>query len=141
MLRNYLGDEAFFAGINHYLESRKFQAAEFHHLRLSFEEICGEDLNWFFDQWFLGSGHPNLMFIPFNDQENQGISNSSISKKQDLELCPIYKFANGKLLFFDDEGKHIHKVEIDELEEEFRLPFKGTLKGYVIDNQQNASWR
>jgi aminopeptidase N len=134
MLRNYLGDEAFFAGINHYLETRKFQAAEFHHLRLSFEEICGEDLNWFFDQWFLGSGHPNLMFVPFADQQNQELVIQAY-QKQDLDLCPIYKLPM-EVAVFDDEGKHIHKVVMDELEEEFKIPFKGTLKGYIIDNQQ-----
>lgn len=134
MLRNYLGDDAFFAGLNHYLESRKFQAAEFHHLRQSFEEISGEDLNWFFDQWFLGSGHPNLMFIPFADQQNQELVIQAY-QKQDLDLCPIYRLPM-EIAVFDDSGKHIHEVEMDELEEEFKIPFKGTLKGYIIDHQQ-----
>jgi len=134
MLRNYLGDEAFFAGINHYLEDRKFQAAEFHHLRLSFEEVCGEDLNWFFDQWFLGSGHPNLRFIPWADEENNQLVIQAY-QKQDLDLCPIYKLPF-EIAVYDDEGKHIHKVEMDALEEEFVIPFTGTLKGYIIDNQQ-----
>lgn len=134
MLRNYLGDEAFFAGINHYLEARKFQAAEFHHLRLSFEEISGEDLNWFFDQWFLGSGHPDLRFIPWADKENNKLVIQAY-QKQDLELCPIYKLPF-EIAVFDDEGKHVHKVEMDELEEEFVIPFKGTLKGYIIDDEQ-----
>jgi aminopeptidase N len=51
MLRNYIGDEAFFAGISNYLNTNKFKPAEFHQLRLAFEEVCGEDLNWFFNQW------------------------------------------------------------------------------------------
>jgi aminopeptidase N len=134
MLRNYLGDEAFFAGINHYLEARKFQPAEFHHLRLSFEEVCGEDLNWFFNQWFLGSGHPSLRFTPWADQEN-GVLRIQAYQKQDLDLAPIYKLPF-EIAVFDDEGKHIHEVEMDALEEEFVIPFKGTLKGYIIDNQQ-----
>ena len=134
MLRNYLGDEAFFAGINHYLESRKFQAAEFHHLRQSFEEISGQDLNWFFNQWFLGSGHPNLVFMPWADEENDKLVIQAY-QKQDLELCPIYKLPF-EIATFDDEGKHLHKVEIDALEEEIVIPFKGTLKGFIIDNQQ-----
>jgi aminopeptidase N len=134
MLRNYLGDDAFFAGLNHYLESRKFQAAEFHHLRQSFEEVSGEDLNWFFNQWFLGSGHPNLLFMPWADEENDKLIIQAY-QKQDLELCPIYKLPF-EIAYFDDEGKHVAKVEIDELEEEIIVPFKGTLKGFVIDNQQ-----
>ena len=49
MLRNYIGDEAFFAGLNLYLKTNQFKAAEFHHLRQAFEEVSGKDLNWFFD--------------------------------------------------------------------------------------------
>src|SRR5690606_29186550 len=48
MLRNYIGDDAFFKALNIYLTQNKFKAAEFHQLRLAFEEVTGEDLNWFF---------------------------------------------------------------------------------------------
>jgi len=58
MLRNYIGDDAFFAGLNLYLKDNEFQTVEIHNLRLAFEEVTGEDLNWFFNQWFLSAGHP-----------------------------------------------------------------------------------
>lgn len=134
MLRNYLGDDAFFASLNLYLTDNKFEAAEFHQLRMAFEEISGEDLNWFFNQWFLGSGHPELDFRPWaNEEKDELIIN--VYQKQDLDRSPIYKLPF-EIAYFDDEGKHIAEVEIDELEEEFIIPFKGTLKGFVIDNQQ-----
>lgn len=60
MLRKYMGDEAFFAGLNKYLVDNQYSAVEIHDLRLAFEEVSGEDLNWFFNQWFLNSGHPIL---------------------------------------------------------------------------------
>jgi aminopeptidase N len=60
MLRKYVGDEAFFKALNVYLQENKFTAVEFHQLRLAFEQVTGEDLNWFFNQWFLTSGHPVL---------------------------------------------------------------------------------
>lgn len=60
MLRNYVGDSAFFKSLNLYLTTNKFKNAEAHQLRLAFEEVTGEDLNWFFNQWYFGSGHPEL---------------------------------------------------------------------------------
>jgi aminopeptidase N len=60
MLRNYVGDSAFYKAINLYLTANKYKAAEAHHLRLAFEEVTGRDLNWFFNQWFFGAGHPKL---------------------------------------------------------------------------------
>jgi aminopeptidase N len=60
MLRNFVGDSAFFKSLNLYLTTNKFKAAEAHQLRLAFEEITGRDLNWFFNQWYFGAGHPKL---------------------------------------------------------------------------------
>jgi len=60
MLRNYVGDSAFFKSLNNYLTTHKFGAAEAQDLRLSFERITGRDLTWFFNQWYYGAGHPKL---------------------------------------------------------------------------------
>jgi len=60
MLRNYVGDEAFFTGLKTYLTEYKYQSAEVHQLRLVFEKITGKDLNWFFNQWYYGANHPTI---------------------------------------------------------------------------------
>jgi len=62
MLRNYLGDDAFFAGMQDYLKTNEYQNAEAHQLRLSFEKVSGKDLNWFFNQWYFGSGNPKIKY-------------------------------------------------------------------------------
>lgn len=133
MLRNYLGDEAFFEGIHRYLDENKFEAAEFHQLRLAFEEVCGEDLNWFFNQWYLGSAHPVLEFSHMADAT--GTVEVNVKQTQDLELSPIFKLPI-QIAIYDNNGKHVHKVVIDELEESFTLPFSGELKGIVYDDQE-----
>lgn len=56
MLRQYTGDDAFFKALNLYLTRHRFQAVEIHKLRLAFEEVTGEDLNWFFDEWMMTAG-------------------------------------------------------------------------------------
>lgn len=60
MLRGYLGDDAFFASLKKYLTDNQYSAVEVDELRMAFEDTTGEDLNWFFNQWFLSAGHPNL---------------------------------------------------------------------------------
>ena len=60
MLRSYLGDDAFFAGLKKYLEDNKFGTGEAQQLRLALEAVSGKDLNWFFNQWYYGSGHIKL---------------------------------------------------------------------------------
>jgi len=60
MLKYTVGDSAFYKSLNLYLRTKKFQSAEAQDLRLAFEEVTGQDLNWFWNQWFYGSGHPRL---------------------------------------------------------------------------------
>lgn len=132
MLRTYVGDEAFFASLKLYLTQNKFKAAEFHNLRLAFEEVTGEDLNWFFDQWFLGSGHPVL---EVEETVSAGFVKVRIAQKQSLELSPIFRLPM-QIAVFDDAGKHIHEVVVDKLEETFQFPVSGNLKCVIPDYQQ-----
>jgi aminopeptidase N len=60
MLRNLVGDDAFFASLNKYLTTNKFGTGSGHKLRLAFEEVTGKDWNWFFNQWYFGNGHPRI---------------------------------------------------------------------------------
>ena len=60
MLRNFLGNDAFYKGLNIYLKTNAFKNAEAQQLRLAFEEASGKDLNWFFNQWYYNAGHPVL---------------------------------------------------------------------------------
>ncbi len=60
MLRTYVGDDAFFASLQMYLKTNALGTAEIDDLRMAFEKVTGQDLNWFFDQWFHRPGHPVL---------------------------------------------------------------------------------
>lgn len=100
MLRNYLGDDAFFKGLQLYLKTHAFKNAEVHDLRLAMEEISGKDLNWFFNQWYYGAGHPVLdITYQWSDANNQEIV--IISQKQDGQIfhvpIAVDLYANGKV--------------------------------------------
>lgn len=71
MLRNYVGDEAFFAALNKYLNDNKFKTGEADQLRLAFEAVTGKDMNWFWNQWYYGNGHPKLN-IDYNYDDANG---------------------------------------------------------------------
>jgi aminopeptidase N len=74
MLRNLVGDSAFFKSINNYLTTNKFKSAEAHQLRLAFEEVTGRDLNWYFNQWYFGSGHPSVTIDYNYDNPNRKVT-------------------------------------------------------------------
>jgi aminopeptidase N len=134
MLRNYLGDEAFFQGLKNYLKANQFKAAEFHHLRQAFEEVSGQDLTWFFSQWFEASGHPILDV----EQNYDAASNSvtlTVYQNQELSKTPLYLLPV-QVSVFDDEGEHVHAIKIDKVENSFTFPVRGSLKNLLFDKQQ-----
>ena len=131
MLRNYLGDETFFLGLNKYLTSKSFKSAEVHDLRLAFEEVSGEDLNWFFNQWFLAKGHPVIFTDQKIDQENHTVT-LTVQQAQSFDLfrLPV------KIALWDENGKHIHPVVLDSLTQSFTFPFSGKLNNLMLDDDQ-----
>jgi aminopeptidase N len=88
MLRNYLGDEAFFKGLGLYLKNRSFKSAEVQDLRLAQEEISGKDLNWFFNQWYYGAGHP-ILDITYNWNEATKTEKVFISQNQQGQIFQL----------------------------------------------------
>ena len=81
MLRNSVGDDAFFKSLNNYLSTNKFKAGEAGQLRLAFEETTGRDMNWFWNQWYYGSGHPKLK-IDYSYDDTKGKAMVTVEQTQ-----------------------------------------------------------
>ncbi len=82
MMRNYLGDAAFFKGLNIYLKTNQFKNGEAQQLRLAEEEASGLDLNWFFNQWYYGAGHP-ILDISYKWDDASKTETVYLAQKQD----------------------------------------------------------
>ncbi|MBO9152176.1 M1 family aminopeptidase [Chitinophaga sp. GCM10012297] len=115
MLRTYLGDEAFFKALNLYLRNNAFKATEAHQLRLAMEEVSGQDLNWFFNQWYFGQGYPTLDIS--YDYSQTGSAKVTIEQKGDKVFdlpFAIDVYAGGK--------KERHDVRLSEKKATFTFP-------------------
>jgi aminopeptidase N len=120
MLRKTVGDEAFFESLKLYLIRNSYKTAEIHDLRLAFEEITGMDLNWFFNQWFLASGHPVLTIQSSYDQLKKEIK-VNITQDQNLTETPLYRIPISVDIY---SGKKIERKEIvlDRQNQSFIFP-------------------
>ncbi|OFY86957.1 MAG: hypothetical protein A3F72_02015 [Bacteroidetes bacterium RIFCSPLOWO2_12_FULL_35_15] len=119
MLRKYIGDDAFFASLKLYLETNKFNSVEIHDLRLAFEKVSGEDLNWFFGQWFLSSGHPELVINTVYD----GVSKKQkieIKQVQDLSKTPLFKLPLAIDIYVNGKPQR-HKITVTKAKETFDI--------------------
>jgi len=127
MLRSYLGDEAFFKGLQLYLKKNQFKAAETHQLRMALEEVSGKDLNPFFNQWYYKNGHPKLhVSYTYNDLINK----VSISIKQAEQ---VFNFPLKIDLY--ESGMHTtHTVDISQKEQVFTFSYTKTPDLLIVNS-------
>ncbi len=68
MLRYVLGDEDFKKVIKHYLSLHAYKNVETNDLVQAIQDVTGQNLDWFFDQWIYRGGEPhyNVSYIHAN---------------------------------------------------------------------------
>lgn len=130
MLRDLVGDDAFFAILNHYLRTHAFGTAEVHDLRQSVEHVTGQDFNWFFEQWFLGSGHPELE-IRYSQMDSIGQVIVDIDQVQNGDRR-VFEFPLVIDIYAGEEVTS-HKVLVDERKQSFVFSYSGDLMNVNTD--------
>jgi len=118
MLRNYIGDDAFFETLKIYLSENKYTAVEMHQLRLACEKVTGEDLNWFFNQWFYAKGHP-VLNIDYAYNDSLKTQTVVVEQKQNFsEGIPVY-YLPVKIDIYINGTKETKEVVIDSVSNTF----------------------
>ncbi|WP_284463017.1 M1 family metallopeptidase [Chryseobacterium sp.] len=141
MLRSYLGDDAFFAGMNDYLKTYEYQNAEAHQLRLSFEKVSGKDLNWFFNQWYFANGNPKINYSFTFEPVKKQVS-VTINQTQD----PLFEFPlaidvydNGKPkrynVWVNAEAKNTFSFDVSKTPDLVNINADGVLLAEITDTK------
>jgi len=128
MLRKYLGDEAFFKSLKLYLTKFSFKTAEYTDLRKSFEEVTGEDLTWFFDQWYLKGGHPTIT-SSYRKEANKTVL--TISQKHNFDTSFIYKLPLDIDVYTGDIAKR-KRIVLNKAKDSFEI-YEQDVKAVVVD--------
>lgn len=132
MLRKYVGDDAFFASLAYYLKTNEYSDVEVHNLRLAFEKVTGEDMNWFFNQWFLASGHPQLTV---SHQYENGNLTLTVNQIQDLSTTPLYRLPLYIDVYYGDK-KERFAINIEKAHEEFEFDIPHAPSLVVFDAEK-----
>lgn len=134
MLRKHLGDEIFFKSLQAYLKKHAFESVEVHDLRLVFEHVSGEDLNWFFNQWFLSKGHPELAIeVDYSKPENILIS---ITQSQNLTEYPLFQFPI-EVSWYEGAERKTKDLMVTKGRQSFALENDKPLDLIYIDESKN----
>ncbi len=121
MLRNYVGDEAFFTALHDYLTKNAFTAVEADELRMAFEDVTGEDLNWFFNQWFFNKGQPALN-VEYDYDEDAKEAIVTVEQTQDVKQMPGVFILPVAIDFYVNGKMTRQNVRIDQRSQTFRFP-------------------
>ena len=118
MLRFVLGDELFFASLSHYLRKFEWQNAETSDLRRAIEEVSGQNLEWFFDQWLYKGGHPEFAVSQSYDRKQKLLRVQVRQLQKTDALTPLFQMpvdieVHGK------NGSRTFRVRVDRAEQEF----------------------
>ena len=117
MLHNYVGDSAFFKSLNLYLNTYKFQTAEAQELRLAFEKVTGQDLNWFWNEWYYGNGQPDITInYKFSDKTERVIIDQTQTNSG------TFKFPLAIDVYSEGANKKRYKVWMNDKTDTFYFP-------------------
>lgn len=89
MLRKHLGDELFWRSLNHYLVSNINQPVSTEEFRIAIEEVTGQSMDWFFDQWLYRMGHPIFEVSQAYDEAKKELT---LTVKQTQKVDPNDEF-------------------------------------------------
>ena len=119
MLRKHVGDDAFFASLNRYLTQNKLTAVEISKLRTAFEETTGQDLMWFFNQWFLQRGHPELRVT--HSYANGQVA-LRVQQVQDTLFQPVFRLPVVVAVWTNGNQPTEHRITVSKADQTFVLP-------------------
>ncbi len=134
MLRNYVGDSAFFKSLNLYLRMNAYKAADVNELQEAFQNMTGKDLNWFFNEWFLAGGHPKLNMY-YNYNSNTHIESVALTQLQNTkDGTPLYRLPMAIDIYYNGTVER-HKIDFNSRTDTFRfsVPVKPDLVNVDAD--------
>ena len=124
MLREELGDEAFFRALKHYLEANRLQNVVSADLAKAIEESTGTNVDQFFDQWIFGAGAPRFTVRSSYDEAAKKVS-LSVKQTQKVEGRVGLFRVPVQISISTSHGEKIYPVEISKADETFSFPVDG----------------
>ena len=120
LMRWILGETPFHKTLSYFLHKHAYQTVDTYDFITAIKEATGQNLEWFFDQWFLSPGHP-VFDVSYTWEEKTKKLRWKIIQIQDTTKgIPIFK-SPLVLGIVTPDGKRSEKVWIEKKEEIFEF--------------------
>jgi len=124
MLREQMGDEAFFRALKHYLDTYRLQNVVSADLAKALEESSGKNVDQFFDQWIYGAGAPRFNVRSAFDDAEKKVS-LTVKQTQKLEGHVGLFRVPVAVSITTASGEKLFPIEVSKAEETFTFPVDG----------------
>ncbi|MFW6347314.1 MAG: M1 family aminopeptidase [Cyclonatronaceae bacterium] len=123
MLEAYVGTETWWNGLSNFLHTYEYQAVDMRDLQHIFEQETGENLNWFFDQWFYEPGHPDLR-VEFGQTAGGGEVIVTLEQLQRDGHQPVFRLESEVELVMADGSRQTHDISLRGRQQAFSFPLE-----------------
>jgi aminopeptidase N len=132
MLRERMGDDAFFRALKHYLEANRLQNVVTADLVKDFEESSGTNVDQFFDQWIYGAGAPRFTVRYTYDDSGKKV-NLSVKQTQKVEGHVGLFRVPLEISITTASGEKSFPIEVSKADESFSFPVDGAPQVVLFD--------
>ena len=136
MLRHFVGGEAFYKSLNKYLTDNKFSNGSAIKLKLAFESVTGKDLNWFFNQWYFGNGHP---YVSITQQYDANKKQVLVKLAQTQVQDKLFTLPIGIDIYVNGQRNH-YEVWAKNKVDSFYFPAASEPDNVNVDNDKILLW-
>lgn len=122
MLKNQVGEEAFYRSLGLFIKKNKFRSASWSDIKDAFESVSGENLDWFFSQWLERKGmlEIGLLNLEMKYTGSKALVRFELRQGPEtykLSIPVLLKLRNGEIRknFVIDEKSTFVEIETEEL--------------------------
>ena len=121
MLRGMLGDDLFWKSIHRYAEQHRAGIVVTDDLRRAFEEVTGQSLVWFFEEWYDHGGHPEYKVAQDWDDKAK-TARLKVEQVQRVDaLTPLFRMPV-RVVFTTQSGNREFTILVSRAREDFTFP-------------------
>jgi aminopeptidase N len=132
MLRHELGEEAFYAGLKHYLEVNRGKNVVTADLTKAIEEATHTNVDQFFDQWIYGAGAPKFEIEYSYDAEKKQVA-LTVKQTQKVEGRVGLFRVPVDVEITNASGPKLYPVVVSKTAETFIFPSESAPRMVIFD--------
>lgn len=132
MLRFILGEENFRVSLKHFLQKHAFQLVSTEDFQTAIEEVTGQNLYWFFEEWIYKAGYPQFA-VSWEHDASAGVLIVKVRQTQPVDsLTGIFK-TPFLMEVESDSGKQLQKFWTASADTVYKFTNVYGLKNVIFD--------